>query len=129
MPNRCSATKANGEPCTLFAHSERGLCWAHDPENREKRRANAYKGGKAKANQEIAHIKADLKQLAEDVRNEELDRAVGAVVSQVYNTYLKALETERRLTELGEVKERLDELEEIARRRYPAQSGPRYRGR
>jgi hypothetical protein len=31
LMEQCSATKRNGEPCTLPVNGPHGLCWAHDP--------------------------------------------------------------------------------------------------
>jgi hypothetical protein len=42
------------------------------------------------------------------------DKAVGAVASQILNVYLRALETERKWKELGEIEERISTLEESA---------------
>jgi hypothetical protein len=39
----CRATKANGEPCALAATGPQGLCWAHDPANRDRRKRMASK--------------------------------------------------------------------------------------
>ena len=43
------------------------------------------------------------------------DKAVGAVASQILNVYLRALETERKWKELGEIEEQVVTLEERAR--------------
>jgi hypothetical protein len=45
------------------------------------------------------------------------DKAVGAVASQILNVYLRALETERKWKELGEIEERISILEDRARMR------------
>jgi hypothetical protein len=43
------------------------------------------------------------------------DKAVGAVVSQILNVYLRALEQERKWKELGEIEAQISTLEEQAR--------------
>jgi hypothetical protein len=46
------------------------------------------------------------------VRDGSLERSVGAVLLQGYNTLLKATETERRWYETQELEARIEELEE-----------------
>jgi hypothetical protein len=108
----CRATKANGEPCTLPAKTQQGLCWAHDPANREKRRKTASRGGKAKANRDLADVKGRLRALAEDVLSGAVDKGVGAVVSTIWGVYLRAVSTELAVKEQLELIERLENLEE-----------------
>ena len=71
----CRATKANGEPCTLAANGPQGLCWAHDPANREKRRRMASRAARSKPNRELSSLKALLEDLTERVLSGELPRA------------------------------------------------------
>jgi hypothetical protein len=47
----------------------------HDPNRAAERRRNASRGGRSKANAEIAGLKAQLKKLAADVLSGEVDRA------------------------------------------------------
>jgi hypothetical protein len=108
----CRATKANGEPCTLPAKTQQGLCWAHDPTNHEKRRRTASRGGKAKANRDLADVKGRLRALAEDVLSGAVDKGVGAVVSTIWGVYLRAVSTELAVKEQLELIERLEALEE-----------------
>ncbi len=109
--SRCRATKANGEPCTLPANTPQGLCWAHDPANREQRQRITSRAGKSKPNKELLSIKQRLSALADGVLEGSTDKAVGAVASQILNVYLRALEQERKWKELGEIEERLRALE------------------
>jgi hypothetical protein len=53
----------------------------------------------------------------EAVRDGSLDRGTGAVVGGLYNTLLRALETERKWHEADELEQRLAALEEQAARR------------
>jgi hypothetical protein len=123
--NVCRATKANGEPCTLPANGQQGLCWAHDPANREKRRRTASRGGKAKANRDLADVKTRLRQLAENVLAGDVDKGVGAVVSTIWGVYLRAVSTELAVREQLELVERLEALEEALERNN---SGGYHRG-
>jgi hypothetical protein len=118
MP-RCSATKRNGEPCRISVEPGVEFCWAHDPANREHRQRITSRAGKSKPNKELLSIKERLSALAsalaDGVLEGSTDRAVGAVASQILNVYLRALETERKWKEFGEIEERISTLEERAR--------------
>ncbi len=114
MP-RCSATKRDGEPCRISVEPGVDLCWAHDPANREQRQRITSRAGKSKPNKELLSIKERLSALADGVLDGRTDKAVGAVASQILNVYLRALETERKWKELGEIEERISALEERAR--------------
>jgi hypothetical protein len=111
LASTCTATKRNGERCTLPANGSHGLCWAHDPANAERRRRGASRGGRGKANREVVGIKAQLQDLAEAVLagNQETGRA--AVANQLINTRLRAIELERKIREQEEILERLEALE------------------
>jgi hypothetical protein len=109
---QCSAVKRNGEPCTLPANGQHGLCWAHDPKNAERRRRGASRGGKAKANREIPAIKTRLEDLEERVLNGDLETARAAVANQLINTRLRAVEQERKNRETQDLEERITALEE-----------------
>src|ERR671913_1998041 len=107
----CKATKANGEPCTLPANGQQGLCWAHDPKNAERRRKGASRGCRAKANRELPSIKALLEDLTERVLSGELETGRAAVANQLINTRLRALEQERKNKETQELEARIEALE------------------
>ena len=88
------------------------FCHLHDPSRADERRRNASRAGRSKpAGREIGQIKTDIKRVIEDVRGGRLDRGVGAVVGGLYNTLLKAVETERRIREQEELEDRLQVLE------------------
>src|SRR5829696_3709718 len=112
---RCTAIKANGERCRLDATGKQDTCWAHSPENSEKRRWRASRGGKAKANRELPAIKTLLEDLTERVLSGELPTGPAAVANQLINTRLRAIEVERKIREAEEIEERLTALEEIAK--------------
>jgi hypothetical protein len=108
----CSATKANGEPCTLPANGPQGLCWAHDPANGEKRRRMASRAARSKPSRELAGVKAQLRELTTDVLAGELETGRAAVANQLINTRLRAIELERKIKEADELEERIRHLEE-----------------
>lgn|SRR5215207_9573152 len=113
----CIANKPNGDRCGAQAMRDSLLCYAHNPDVAEERQRSRVKGGKSggrgrpKGGAELASVKAQLRQLAEDVLEGRVDARDGAVVSQIFNTFIRAVEVERRVKELEEVEERLDELE------------------
>ena len=114
---RCAAIKANGERCRLDATGKQDTCWAHSPENSEKRRKRASRGGRAKANRELPQIKTLLADLTEQVLAGELETGRAAVANQLINTRLRAIEVERKIREQGEIEERIASLEDLARNR------------
>src|SRR5215212_4174861 len=108
---RCVAIKPNGERCRLDAQDLHDMCWAHSPENSEKRRRRASRGGRAKANRELPAIKALLEDLTEQVLSGELPTGPAAVANQLINTRLRAIEVERKIKETEELEARLEALE------------------
>ncbi len=119
----CRATKASGDPCTLPANGSGGLCWAHSPENADKRRRAASKAGKSKPSRELTGIKQRLSDLAAAVLEGRQDRADAAVAGQLFNTYLRAVSVELKAREQQELTERLEALEEALKR---SQGGSRW---
>ena len=117
MMGPCRATKASGEAYKGTATGPHGLCWAHAPENAEQRRKGASRGGKARANREVPGIKALLSDLTERVLSGNLPTAPAAVVNQLINTRLRAIEQERKIKETEELAERLEALEGVLKGR------------
>jgi hypothetical protein len=107
----CTATKRNGEPCTLPSTGSSGLCWAHDPANAGRRRRGQSRGGKNKPSRELASLKTQLVDLTQDVIAGELETGRAAVANQLINTRLRAIELERKIREQDEILERLEALE------------------
>jgi len=83
----------------------------HDPTRSAERKRAASKAGKSKPNREISGIKERLRALAEDVLDGRVEKGHGAVVSQIYNVLLRAIEQERKLRETEDLEERLGEIE------------------
>jgi hypothetical protein len=113
----CRGTKADGTACSLPANGPHGWCWAHNPENREKRRKMASKAAKSKPNREIADIKAQLKDVIDGVLEGSIERNVGAVGFQGYRTLLQAVSTELAVREQAELIARMEALEEALQAR------------
>ena len=106
----CRATKANKEPCTLPANGPQGFCWAHAPENAEKRRRAASKAARAKGNREVADLKEEIKAVIADVRAGGLDRNDAAVMIQGYRTLKDFIALERQVRETDELAAEIEEL-------------------
>jgi hypothetical protein len=81
------------------------------------RRRNASKGGRSKANAEIAALKAQLKRLAAGVLSGEVERGAATAVNQIINSQARLLELERRIKETGELGARLEALEVVLKAR------------
>ena len=111
MTDRCRATKSNGESCRWISTGPHGLCWAHAPENQERRRRGQSRGGKNKPSRELVELKSRLSILADDVLAGRADRSNVAVATQVLNVYLRTIEIERKMRETEDIARRLEELE------------------
>lgn len=108
---KCRATKANGEPCTLPANGLHGLCWGHDPANREKRRRQASRAARSKpGKKEVAALKEEIKTVISDVKAGNLDRNDAAVMIQGYRALKDFIELERRVKETDELEAEIAEL-------------------
>jgi hypothetical protein len=108
--NQCSATKANGERCTLPAKGSHGLCWTHDPKNAAKRRRNASKAATAKADREVREIKAEIRDLIKAVREEGFDPTAANAINRLYNTLLAYFLAERGIYREEDLAVRIREL-------------------
>ena len=111
MSGSCTATKRNGESCTLPAVGREGLCWAHDPKNSEKRRKGQSRGGRGKPTTEIRALKTQLEDLAAGVLAGTVDRGDAVAVNQIITTRARLIELERKVKEQDELEERLEVLE------------------
>ena len=112
----CAGTKGNGERCTATVEPPQTHCWWHDPANADKRRRAASRGGKGKPSREIRDLKRELEDLAEGVLTGKVDRGKGAVVNQILNTRLRAVELERKIRETDELQAKLEEMAEALER-------------
>jgi hypothetical protein len=108
--SRCSQTKANGEPCTLPASGPQGLCWAHDPANREQRRRMASRAARSKGNKEVALLKEEIKSVISEVKTGGLDRNDAAVMIQGYRALKDFIALERQVKETDELAAEIEEL-------------------
>lgn len=112
---RCSGSTPDGTPCRRIVGASQKYCYAHDPHHQKARSRAASKAARSKPSKELQDVKRQLQSLADGVRDGELDRADAAVVGQLLNGLLRALEVERKWRELGDVEDRLSALEEARR--------------
>jgi len=106
----------------LPAKGQRGLCWAHSPENAERRRRTASRGGKAKTSKLYKTLHELLANLTQRVIDGELETSRGAVANQLISTRVRLLDHERKVKETEEFEQRITELEEAQARRGRASS-------
>ena len=116
MP-RCAGIKRDGGRCAVVVGAGRSHCYQHDPDRSDERRRNASRGGRTRGNGELADLKKQLKDLASDLLDARVDRGSAAVVNQILNTVIRAIEQERKMRELEEMAQRLEALEEVLKGR------------
>jgi hypothetical protein len=111
MP-QCSGIKRNGGRCTVIVNGSLEYCYQHDPARAEDRRRAASKAGKSKPSRELVDIKRRLSSLARDVLEGSVEKSTGAVVSQILNVYIRAIDVELKAVEQLQLIERLEVLEQ-----------------
>jgi hypothetical protein len=113
---RCSGIRADGGRCGAQAIRGAEFCVNHHPDYEDARRRRNSKGGKrggrGRPQVELADIKRRLLELADAVLEGEVDKGVGAVVSQILGTYIRTVSVELQVREQLELVERLESLEE-----------------
>ena len=109
--NQCSATKANGERCTLPANGSHGLCWTHVPENAAKRRRNASKAATAKADTEFREVKAEIRELIRAVKEDGFDVSRANTMNRLYQTLLQFMLAQRGIYREEDLAVRIRELQ------------------
>lgn len=113
-PATCRSTTQYGRPCQNPAPPGKDVCWSHDPENAERRSRNARAGGRAvhsPTTLEIGDLKDELRALVRDVKDGVVPPGVGAVLNQLLNSMLRAIEQDRKMRETEDLEERLAALE------------------
>ncbi len=113
--HRCPGTKRDGSRCTVTVELPQTYCWWHDPANAQARKRAASKGGKrggrGRAQTELAEVKNILRGLAAGVLKGTTDRQDAAVVGQLLNTVIRAVSVEMKAREQDDILERLEALE------------------
>ena len=113
---KCSAIKADNGRCKVEAMPGAEWCWNHHPDYEEARRRRASKGGKrggrGRPLVELADVKRQLREMADDVIAGRMDRGNAAVAGQLLGTFLRAASVELKVREQDEILQRLDALEQ-----------------
>ena len=125
--DRCGFTKPSGQRCKGRAIEGSEYCWNHAPEYAEARsragRKGGKRGGRGRPMAELGDIKDRLREIAEDVRSGALDRGDAAVISQIYNVYLRAVSVELKARDQLELEQRLADLEALLEARKQSAYG------
>src|ERR687894_1292908 len=121
MP-RCQGIKRDGGRCAVVVGPGHTHCYSHDPARENERKRNASRGGlsKARGGGELPALKKQLRDLAADVLDGKTETGRAAVVNQIYNSLIRAIEQERKNFETGELAERLEAMEEVLKGRKGA---------
>jgi hypothetical protein len=82
-----------------------------DDERRRRASRGGKRAGRGRPQTELEGIKAELYRIAHDIEAGKLEKGVGAVLVQVYNSIRGAIEDQRKVRELDEVLERIEALE------------------
>ena len=116
MVRQCSGITRQGQRCTVSVGVAQEFCHLHDPSRASERRRSASRAGKAKVpTREVHELKAELRQLKDDVLGGSVERGNAAVVVQVVRVLRDLIELERRIKETDELEERLQALETKAK--------------
>jgi len=107
---RCAGTKRDGSPCTATVEPPQTYCWWHDPRNSEQRRKAASRGGKSKANREVATLKAEVKDLIAKLEAGAVDPTRGNTMFRGYGVLLDLIKLERGIFVEEDLAARIEEL-------------------
>ncbi len=123
---RCAGIKRDGGRCAAIVDGS--YCYQHDPARAEERRRNASRAARRKpSSKELAGIKALLEDLTDRVLGKEgmepIATGAAAVVNQLINTRLRAIDLERKIREADELEERLEALERAVEASAEARGG------
>ena len=123
----CPGIKRDGTRCTTVVSGSQMHCYQHDPACSAKRKQDAAKAGrrrgrKGRLQAEIHMVKDRLGSLAEAALAGEIDAHTAAVVTQVYNCRLRAIDLGMKVEEFEEMAVKLQAIEEHQQRWSDARS-------
>jgi len=128
---RCSALKADGSRCKGIPQRGSEWCFAHHPDNRQKHSANGRLGGRLAGRgrsrstaRELSETRRELKEIIGLVRDGKLARDVSTALFQGYSVLLKAVEVERKVEEVAELRREVEEIKAHDRQHFGG--GSRY---
>jgi hypothetical protein len=108
--NRCLGTKRDHSPCTATVEPPQRYCWWHDPEHADQRSRAASRGGRSKANREVATLKAELKDLIGKVEGGTLEPTRGNTMLRGYGVLIDLIKLERGIHFEDDLAARTEEL-------------------
>jgi len=106
----CGKKKADGRPCERIVGAPGQPCYAHDPSRKEDRRRSASTAAKSKLSAEVVAIRAETRQIMQDLRDGALERGDANVLLQGCNILLRTVDQGRRQAEYDEVRTEIEEL-------------------
>jgi hypothetical protein len=104
----CTATKRNGEPCTLPAIGQQPYCWAHSPETAQKRKRIASRGGKGKAARRVTVLWDEVRDVIAGVETGRLEPPQGNTMLRGYGVLIELAKLDIEQSELEIAQRRLD---------------------
>ncbi len=113
---RCTATRTNGTPCQATALPGRELCWAHDPEHREKANEARRNGGMNRSNiaRATKALPPHFAAIAEQLHDAIAEVHTGLLSPPRLTAMAAGASALLRIYEHGELEARLAALEERA---------------
>ena len=113
---KCSGITQAGTACKGIPIDGSQWCYVHHPDRANERRRHGAKGGKrggrGRPLAELADVKRQLRELAEDVIAGRADRGDAAVAGQLLGTFLRAVAIELKVREQDEILQRIEALEQ-----------------
>jgi hypothetical protein len=114
--SKCAGSKGDGTPCERLIGASAIYCYSHDTERASERSRNASKAAKSKGpTGDLAAVKAQLRNIADDVLEGKVDKGRGSVAAQILGVWVRVAEAERKVRETEEIVERLEQLEDTLR--------------
>jgi len=121
----CKGVKADGTACERVVKASQEFCYSHDKDRAEERKANASKAAKSKPSAMISELQIYLRNLIDEVREEEIDRETARVISQIAGSLLKSLAEGRKQASFDELRHQVEEIQERFKVYEQRQSGGR----
>jgi hypothetical protein len=109
--SKCLAITAKGARCEQIVQPSMDYCYAHDPSRSGERKRNASKAGRSKSNKELRDVRHQLQEITDQTLSGKLDTKRATAATQALQAKIRAVEVERRLEELYEVEQALQDLE------------------
>ena len=113
----CGAKKPDGSACERIVAASGQRCYSHDPSRKDDRRRSASTAAKSKLSSEIVAIRAEARQIMQDLRDEEIDRGDANVLLQGCNLLLRTVAEGRKQSEFDDIRGEMAELRSLFEQR------------